>query len=153
MFSSTEAGLRAGVDIFWDQGTQTAVAWHQWLPPSSVDFSNFTVLPGDSVRITAQATSNTDGSVTIENFGPPAVSATAVSYRSNTPLQTASQEYTGQSSLLSQSDAAWIIEDFPSRARLGSQLALANFSAITYSDLSVGTRRVVEQLEHPQPKY
>ncbi|KAH8887370.1 concanavalin A-like lectin/glucanase [Thozetella sp. PMI_491] len=129
--SCTTASLRAGVDIFWDEGMQTAVAWWQWYPSPATDFANFTVAPGEVVRISAQADGPNAGSVTVQNLG------SGASHRGAFAARTATQTFAGQSAALCQSEAAWVIEDFPLVDSPSFPVALVNFTSVTYGGISV----------------
>ena len=134
--SATQSSLRAGVDIFWDEGTVSAVAWYQWYPLPSTDFANFNVTPGDAICIAVQATSTAQGNVTIANFGSGVLGADLSGLA---PLQTATQTFSNQSNVLLRKEAAWMVEDFPMPSLPELPIALANFSSVIFEGLEVAT--------------
>ena len=133
---ATQSSLRAGVDIFWDEGTVSAVAWYQWYPLPSTDLTNFNVTPGDVICTTVQTTDTAQGNVTIENFGSGVLGA---DLNGLAPLQTATQIFTNQSNVLLRKEAAWIVEDFPMPSLPELPIALANFSSVMFESLEIAT--------------
>jgi hypothetical protein len=110
--------LRTGVDIFYDGGIETYVAWHEWYPNPSTSYSGFGVAPGDVVRLNATARGSRGGAVSAENLS----TGTVVSW-----------EYYAQSPSLCGGSAEWIVEDFELSGVPTGPVPLANFSVTTFS--------------------
>jgi hypothetical protein len=136
------AGVRAGVDIFWDGnlGTGSAAAtynaWYEYYPSPSVDFGgSFTVTAGDTVRITTSAGhANGSGSVVIDNFGPTAHGSTT-----GRVVHRASFSFKNQTTPLCKSEAVWAIEDDALASLPDTPVALVNFTSITFGQMSAKT--------------
>lgn len=138
------SSLRLGIDIFYDGtlgGEQPPFAWYQYLPGSAVGFGqNFSVISGDLVRLTAislpssgQGVDGGGGSVTIENFGNDAAAA-----QNKKALQTATHTFSvADGPALCQTQASFIVEDFPLAGLPDFPVALTNFTSVTFADLDV----------------
>ena len=72
------------------------LAWYEWFPEASFDFTGISFSAGDSVTATVTATSKTGGVATIKN---------------NSKGTSVSHTFSSQPSLC-QFDAEWIVEDF-----------------------------------------
>ncbi len=99
--------------------TCSTLAWYQWYPDYSYDFSGISFSAGDSVTVTVTTTSKTGGSATIKN---------------NTKGKSVSHSFSGQPSLC-QYNAEWLVEDFESG---GSLIPFANFGTVTFTGASAG---------------
>ncbi|KAM7198081.1 Concanavalin A-like lectin/glucanase domain containing protein [Naviculisporaceae sp. PSN 640] len=154
----SKASLRLGIDIFYDGtfgGEQTPFAWYQTLPGYAVGFGNFSVAPGDFVRLTSSVSSSPnwtagtgtagEGTVTIENFGPSTSSSSTQQTRNKKnkkaarALQSATHTFSALPSGLCQTQAAFIVEDFPLAGLPNFAIALTNFTSVEFGDLNVQT--------------
>ena len=159
---ASAVSLRLGVDIFYDGtfgGPQTPFAWHQYLPRSATGFSNFSVAAGDLVRLTASAAASggKGGTVTIENFGKAARLG-----RKTVAVQVSTHTFDGEPQLpaLCQTQAAWMVEDFPIAGLPDFPIALTNFTSVEFgklgvrseegSEMGVGKAKVVDIYQEPQ---
>ncbi|KAH7245211.1 peptidase A4 family-domain-containing protein [Fusarium tricinctum] len=112
--------LQTGISFYADG---TFDAWYEWIPDYAYNFNNFGVNVGDEIRMTVDATSKTKGVATLENL---------------TTNQKVSHTFTNTPSTLCETNAEWIVEAFQEG---GSQVNLANFGTVTFTDASVsGTR-------------
>jgi hypothetical protein len=84
-------------------------------------FSGFSISAGQTIKMTATATSTTAGSVTITNVSTG---------------KTVTHSFTGQTGSLCRTNAEWIVEDFESN---GALVPLANFGTVTFTGSSVTT--------------
>jgi len=128
------ASLRAGVDTFWDGGMRSYNAWYEWYPEPVVDFANFTVGPGDVVRVTASAGGKGEGEVRMERL--------AGCGRDAAVLAEASMSWSGQEEedeALCLAEAAWVVEDFSLASMPGVPVALANVTAVTLEAVGAAT--------------
>lgn len=145
----SRSSLRLGVDIFYDGtlgGEQTPFAWYQALPGLAVGFGNFSVAPGDFVRLTASvspASSSPDGAtggggtVTVENFGSSSSNSTG-NNKKKAALQTATHTFPPSDlNNLCQTQAGFIVEDFPLSGLPDFPIALTNFTKVEFGDLKV----------------
>jgi len=159
---ASAVSLRLGVDIFYDGtfgGQQTPFAWHQYLPRSATGFANFSVAAGDLVRLTASAASaGNGGTVKIENFGN-----IAQLKRKQVAVQVSMHTFDGSSTqlpALCQSQAAWMVEDFPIAGLPDFPIALTNFTSVEFaklgarngkgSEIGIGKAKAVDIYQEPQ---
>ncbi|SPJ88819.1 related to aspergillopepsin II precursor [Fusarium torulosum] len=108
--------LQTGISFYADG---TFDAWYEWIPDYAYNFNNFNVHVGDKIRMTVDATSRTKGVATLENL---------------TTNQKVSHTFTSTPSTLCETNAEWIVEAFQEG---GSQVDLANFGTVTFTDASV----------------
>ncbi|KAF4966867.1 hypothetical protein FSARC_5480 [Fusarium sarcochroum] len=108
--------LQTGISFYADG---TFDAWYEWIPDYAYNFNNFDVHVGDKIRITVDATSKTKGVATLENL---------------TRSQKVTHTFTNTPSTLCETNAEWIVEAFQEN---GSQVDLANFGSVTFTDASV----------------
>jgi hypothetical protein len=108
--------LQTGISFYADG---TFDAWYEWIPDYAYNFNNFNVHVGDQIRITVDATSKTKGVATLENL---------------TRNQKVTHTFTNTPSTLCETNAEWIVEAFQQG---GSQVDLANFGSVTFTDASV----------------
>ncbi len=113
--------LQTGVDFTISGGVVSYDAWYEWFPDYAYNFADFLISAGDEIRMTANASSTTSGSVTLENL---------------TTLQQVSHAFSAQSAALCETNAEWIVEDYEEN---GALVPFANFGSVTFSDCSVGT--------------
>lgn len=111
--------VRTSADIAFNDMT---IAWYEWFPDPSYDFTGIQFSAGDSVTVTVTAASATSGTAVIENI---------------TNGQKVSQSITS-SSPLCQTNAEWIVEDFDEG---GFPVPLANFGTVTFT----GAQATAEQ--------
>ncbi|KAF3761891.1 acid proteinase [Cryphonectria parasitica EP155] len=114
----TSAILQTGVDFYAGRGGVSFDAWYEWYPNYAYDFSGFSVSAGDTIVMTASASSLKAGTVTLEN---------------STTGKKVTQSFSAESSELCEYNAEWIVEDFES----GSSLVnFADFDTVTFKDCS-----------------
>jgi len=112
--------LQTGVDFSIDGGSVSYDAWYEWYPDYAYDFSGISFNAGDQVQLTVSATSESEGSATIENLSTG---------------QTVTQSLSSSSSLC-EYNAEWIVEDYEEGSSL---VSFANFGTVTFSGASAGT--------------
>ncbi|OIW24630.1 hypothetical protein CONLIGDRAFT_718516 [Coniochaeta ligniaria NRRL 30616] len=112
--------LQTGVD-FNVKGT--SVSFDAWETNNKrIDtFSGFSISAGNTIKVTATATSKTGGTVTITN------SSTG---------KTVTHSFSGESASLCETNAEWIVEDFEEN---GSLVPFANFGTVKFTGASVTT--------------
>ncbi|KAM0288143.1 hypothetical protein ACHAQK_002266 [Fusarium lateritium] len=108
--------LQTGISFYADG---TFDAWYEWIPDYAYNFNNFNVHVGDKIRMTVDATSKTKGVATLENL---------------TTNQKVTHTFSNTPSTLCETNAEWIVEAFQSG---GSQVNLADFGTVTFTDASV----------------
>ena len=97
------------------------LAWYEWYPDFSYDFSGITISAGDTIKLTVTTSSTTSGKAVIENL---------------TTGTTVSKSLTS-SYALCEENAEWIVEDFESD---GSLVPLCDFGAVTFTDAYATTK-------------
>lgn len=113
--------LQTGVD-FYVEGTSVSFdAWYEWYPDYAYTFSGFSVAAGNSIKMTATATSTSAGSVTIQNLSTG---------------KSVTHSFSGESNKLCETNAEWIVEDFQSG---NSMVPFADFGTVTFTSCSVTT--------------
>ncbi|KAK0709899.1 acid proteinase [Lasiosphaeria miniovina] len=113
--------LQTGVDFYVRGTTVSFDAWYEWYPDYAYTFSGFAVSAGDSITMTATASSTSAGSVTLTN---------------NTKHKTVTHSFSGETDQLCETNAEWIVEDFSSGSSL---VPFANFGTVTFTGSSVTT--------------
>ena len=114
--------LQTGVDFFAQGSTVSFNAWYEWYPDISYDFSGLAINAGDEIRMTVTATSGgAGGKALVENL---------------TTGKSASHSFSGESDVLCETNAEWIVEDFSSSSGL---VPFADFDTVTFTDASVTT--------------
>ncbi|KAJ4491010.1 aspergillopepsin-2 heavy chain [Lentinula aciculospora] len=116
----TDAILQAGVDFIISDGTISYDAWYEWYPDTAYDFSDFDISEGDSITVSIEATSDSEGTVTLEN-----------TTTGKTVTQTISAP--DSSAVIGGQNVEWIVEDFEEN---GSLVTLCDFGTITFTDAS-----------------
>lgn len=96
------------------------IAWYEWYPAVSTDFSGISFSAGDSVTLTVTATSTKAGSAVIEN---------------NTTGKKVTKSLTS-SSALCQQNAEWIVEDFEEGSSL---VKFADFDEVVFTGATAKT--------------
>ena len=96
------------------------LAWYEWFPEASFDFTGISFSAGDSVTATVTATSKTGGVATIKN---------------NSKGTSVSHTFSGQPSLC-QFDAEWIVEDFEENGQYSPLLCLCTVTHHTHQAVS-----------------
>jgi len=122
--TATAAILQAGVDFTVStSGAVTYDAWYEWFPNPATDFTGFPMSAGDSVTVTIQSTSPTNGSVTLEN---------------NTQQKSVTKALTAPTSTatLAGQNAEWIVEDFSVN---GGLVNFVDFGQVPFTDCSAST--------------
>ncbi|KAJ4464535.1 aspergillopepsin-2 heavy chain [Lentinula edodes] len=116
----TDAILQAGLDFTISDGTISYDAWYEWYPDTAFDISGFDISEGDSITVTVDATSDTEGTITLEN------TSTGQSVTQTVSAPDSSATLGGQ-------NVEWIVEDFEEN---GSLVTLCDFGTITFTDAS-----------------
>jgi hypothetical protein len=113
--------LQTGVDFNVQGSSVSYDAWYEWYPDYAYDFSGFSISAGNTIKVTATATSTSAGSVTITN---------------ESTGKTVTHSFSGESGKLCETNAEWIVEDFEEN---GSLVPLANFGTVEFTGASVTT--------------
>ncbi|KAJ3818450.1 aspergillopepsin-2 heavy chain [Lentinula raphanica] len=116
----TDAILQAGVDFTIEDGSVSFDAWYEWYPDSAYDFTDFDISAGDSITVSVEATSDSEGTITLEN------TTTGKSVTQTLSAPDSSATIGGQ-------NVEWIVEDFEEN---GSLVTLCDFGTITFTDAS-----------------
>jgi len=112
--------LQTGIDFNVRGSSVSYDAWYEWYPDYAYDFSGITISAGDSISLTASATSKRAGTVTIENV---TTGKTVTHSFTRAETEAALCEY----------NAEWIVEDYESG---GSLVAMADFGTVVFTDIS-----------------
>jgi len=113
--------LQTGVDFNVQGSSVSYDAWYEWYPDYAYDFSGFSISAGNTIKVTATATSTSAGSVTITN---------------ESTGKTVTHSFSGESADLCETNAEWIIEDFEENSGL---VPFANFGTVEFTGASVTT--------------
>lgn len=108
-----EAILQTGVSLYGDGSFE---AWYEWIPDYSYSFTDFNISVGHQIRMSVEASSTTSGVAVLENLSTG---------------QTVSHSFEGPPSMLCETNAEWIVEDFRSRGQL---VPFVDFGRITFTD-------------------
>ncbi|KAK5128358.1 hypothetical protein LTR85_003026 [Meristemomyces frigidus] len=120
--------LQTGVEFLIEGSETEYAAWYEWYPDYSYEFSDFDVSPGDEIKATVIATSETAGTATLENLST-----------GDSVTHTFSNEASLGSLCLT--NAEWIVEDFESDSEL---VPFADFGTVTFTDASYVTDGTTE---------
>ncbi|KAJ3986003.1 peptidase A4 family-domain-containing protein [Lentinula detonsa] len=117
--------LQAGVYFSVSGDTVQYGAWYEWWPDyaTDIDTDDFPVSAGDVITVNIEATSNSEGTVTLINES--AGMNFAINLTSPTKL-----------SYLGGQNAEWIIEDYTQN---GGLVPLANWGTVTFVNASAST--------------
>ncbi|KAJ4470089.1 peptidase A4 family-domain-containing protein [Lentinula aciculospora] len=117
--------LQAGVFFSVNGDTVEYGAWYEWWPnyATDIDTDDFPVSAGDVITVNIEATSNSEGTVTLINES--AGKIFAIDLTSPTKL-----------SYLGGQNAEWIIEDYTQN---GGLVPLANWGTVTFVNASAST--------------
>lgn len=112
--------LQTGVDWTRSGDSNSYVAWYEWYPDYSYDFSGIDIAAGDEITVTVTADGLTGGVATVENVS----TGTTVTHT-----------FTNEGSVgdLCQYNAEWIIEDFEEGDSL---VSFADFGSVTFTGCS-----------------
>ncbi|KAJ9165769.1 Acid proteinase [Coniochaeta hoffmannii] len=113
--------LQTGVDFNIQGSTVSYDAWYEWYPEYAYTFTGFSIAAGNTIKVTATASSTSAGSVTITNVSTG---------------KTVTHSFSGESGKLCETNAEWIVEDFEEN---GSLVPFANFGTVTFTSASVTT--------------
>ncbi|KAJ3711469.1 aspergillopepsin-2 heavy chain [Lentinula guzmanii] len=116
----TDAILQAGVDFTISDGSISYDAWYEWYPDAAYDFTSFDISEGDSITVSVEATSDSEGTITLENI----TTGQSVTQAVSAP---------DSSTVISGQNVEWIVEDFEEN---GSLVVLCDFGTITFTDAS-----------------
>ncbi|KAF8217112.1 peptidase A4 family-domain-containing protein [Mycena galopus ATCC 62051] len=105
--------LQTGIDFTIDNGAVSFDSWYEYFPDAAHDFEDFAISAGDTITLTATASSDTAGTVTIENISTG---------------KTVTQALTSTAQLCGE-NAEWIVEDYEEG---GSLVPFANFGTVTF---------------------
>ncbi|KAJ6480952.1 peptidase A4 family-domain-containing protein [Mycena sanguinolenta] len=112
--------LQTGIDLTISGGSVSFDAWYEYFPDVSHDFSNFEISAGNTITLTATATSATAGTVTIKNVS---------TGKTVTKALTSTAKLCGQ-------NAEWIVEDFEEGSSL---VPFANFGKVVFTKAEATT--------------
>jgi hypothetical protein len=113
--------LQTGVDFNVQGSSVSYDAWYEFFPDYAYNFQGFSISAGNSIKVTATASSTTSGTVTISNLSTG---------------KTVSHSFSGESAALCETNAEWIVEDFEEN---GGLVPFANFGTVTFTSASVTT--------------
>lgn len=113
--------LQTGINFAVQGDTVSFQPWYEWWPDLSHPFSDFVVNAGDQIKLTAEASSTSAGSVTIQNLSTG---------------EEVSQSFSGETDLLCETNAEWIVEDF---SRGGKLVPFVDFGTVTFTEASATT--------------
>jgi hypothetical protein len=114
---------QSGIDISVSGSQVSLDAWYEWYPSPSYDIQGFAVGAGDAIIITVSCSSNSEGSVTLENIG----TGQYVTQSASAPSIDA---------VLGGQNVEWIVEDFDIG---GSQVLFADFGTVLFTDAEAST--------------
>ncbi|KAJ7061498.1 aspergillopepsin [Mycena amicta] len=106
--------LQTGIDFTITNGRVSFDAWYEYFPDFAHDFTGIPISAGNSIKLTATASSATAGTLTIQNL------STGV---------TVSKAVTSTARLCFE-NAEWIVEDFEEGSSL---VPFANFGTVTFT--------------------
>lgn len=110
--------LQTGVDFTVDEwGSVSYDAWYEWYPDYAYDF-DISISAGDVISLSVVASSNSQGTVVIENL----TQGQKVTKTLNAPSPSAT---------LAGENAEWIVEDFQQNGQL---VPFANFGTVLFND-------------------
>ncbi|PMD29669.1 concanavalin A-like lectin/glucanase [Hyaloscypha variabilis F] len=113
--------LQAGVDVTINSDGSTSFdSWYEWYPQYSITFdpSQFSFGAGDTIFVSVQSITSTDGTVTLQNL------STGQSVTQDVSAPDSSSALGGQ-------NAEWIVEDFDEN---GSQVAFTDFGSVSFTN-------------------
>jgi len=113
--------LQAGTVSYVDGKTTGAYAWYEWYPQAEKEITGFSVAAGDTVTVTIKSTSDSEGTVVIEN-GAKSTTITVSAPRA--------------AATLCGENAEWILEDFSSGSSL---VPFADFTAVEFTGCTATT--------------
>jgi hypothetical protein len=113
--------LQTGIDFNIKGSTVSYDAWYEWYPDFAFNFAGFSISAGNSISMTATASSTGAGSVTLKNLSTG---------------KTVTHSFSAESAKLCETNAEWIVEDFESG---GSLVPFANFGTVTFTGIGVTT--------------
>jgi hypothetical protein len=114
---------QAGIDVTISGGEVSFDTWYEWFPNYAINIPNFTISAGDIISIALTSSSDSEGSVVIENTS----TGQSVTQSASAP---------SSSSVLGGQNAEWIVEDFDSN---GAQVAFANFGTVLFTNAVAST--------------
>ncbi|KAJ7198909.1 aspergillopepsin [Mycena haematopus] len=106
--------LQTGIDFTISGGSVSYDSWYEYYPDVAHDFSGIPIHAGDTITLTATATSSTAGTVIIENVS---------TGKTVTKKLTSSAELCGE-------NAEWIVEDYEEGSSL---VPFANFQKVVFT--------------------
>lgn len=118
--------LQTGVDFCVQGSSASYSAWYEWYPDYAYDFNDISILAGDLIRVTVDATSKTSGTATVDNIS----TGRSATHTFNSGIQGDLCEY----------NAEWIVEDFESS---NSLVPLANFGTVTFYNSDAISRKSI----------
>ncbi|KAJ3735994.1 putative aspergillopepsin-2 precursor [Lentinula guzmanii] len=127
----TDAILQAGVDFTISDGSISYDAWYEWYPDAAYDFTSFDISEGDSITVSVEATSDSEGTITLENI----TTGQSVTQAVSAP---------DSSTVISGQNVEWIVEDLRRMAR-SSTVDLTNGDIVDITqDSEVLTATTIE---------
>lgn len=117
--------LQAGIAMTMNNGAAQYSAWTEWFPNPSQTVDGFTVNQGDQITVTIEATSSTQGTVTVDNN---------TSGQSTGPTTLTAPTQNGAVQPLAGITAEIILEDFSVN---GSDIPFVDFDPVTFTNSHV----------------
>jgi len=106
--------LQTGIDFTISGGSVSYDAWYEYYPDYAYDFSGIPISAGNTITLTATASSSTAGTVTITNVSTG---------------KTVTKSLTSTAKLCGE-NAEWIVEDYEEGSSL---VPFANFGTVTFT--------------------
>jgi hypothetical protein len=114
---------QSGIDVTISDGQVSYDAWYEWYPNPAIDFPNFSIGSGNVISVSITSSSDSEGSVVLENLST-----------GQSITQSASAPSSG--AVLAGQNAEWIVEDYDEG---GSQVAFADFGTVLFTNAAAGT--------------
>jgi hypothetical protein len=112
--------IQTGIAIWIQNGQPWYNAWYEWFPEASGNFDDFAVNAGHIIKMDVEASSNTSGTVTLNNLSTG---------------QSVSHRFSGQSESLCQKNAEWVVEDFTGENST-ALVPFIDFTTVTFTEAS-----------------
>jgi hypothetical protein len=122
-YTCASALIQTGIAIWIQNGQPSYNAWYEWFPEASGNFDQFIINAGDTIKMTAEASSKTSGTVTLDNL------------RTG---QSVSHRFSGQSEALCQTNAEWVVEDFTG-VNSTALVPFIDFTTVTFTGATAVT--------------
>jgi hypothetical protein len=114
---------QSGIDVTISNGQVSYDAWYEWYPINAIDIPNFSISSGDVISVSITSSSDSEGSVVLENIS----TGQSVTQSASAPSSNA---------VLAGQNAEWIVEDYDAG---GSQVSFADFGTVLFTNAVAGT--------------